>query len=147
MASSTFHGLFDIQPVSKVASPEPTYQKNNHRAPKSTRDIGVLPDVELEQFPSGNEYNHNSTRPKTPVEEVCSGTQTPTAPNDLELSRPPTPRRDDAVGSMPTWNSPPMTKWRIMCCCLIYFSNGMNDSGMSVLMGWCTAQSYTPSKD
>jgi hypothetical protein len=28
------------------------------------------------------------------------------------------------------WNAEPMTKWRSLCCCMIYFSNGINDSGM-----------------
>jgi hypothetical protein len=114
--SSAFHNFFDIQPASKITNPEPTYQKNKGKSPQTDQNIGILPDVELEDFSSSK---HNADK----------GVQTPKTPNALEKSRPATPSQNDAVGLMRTWNSPPMTKWRILCCCLIYFSNGINDSG------------------
>ncbi|KAF1919531.1 major facilitator superfamily domain-containing protein [Ampelomyces quisqualis] len=116
------HSIFDIHPSSKVASPAPTYQQSN-KQPENLRNVGILPDIELDHFPTSK----GSSKP--PI-----GAQTPRTPNELEMSRPPTPRHDDAVGLMRTWNNPPMTKWRILSCCLIYFANGMNDSVVGALI-------------
>lgn len=116
MASTNLHGMFDIQSV-----PAPTYQKGNGKP----AHVGVLPDIELEPIRAGKDSNASYfDQPKT-------GTQTPKTPNDLEASCPPTPRHDDAVGLVQTWNNPSMNKWRILCCCVIYFGNGLNDAGES----------------
>lgn len=123
MAPSALHGLFDIHPQSKVASPQPTYQKNKSLA---LRDIGVLPDVELESLPPKSQDISRVAGVESTESEIVAGSKTP---HELERSYPATPAGEDAVGLMRTWNSPPMTKWRILCCCLIYFSNGINDSG------------------
>jgi hypothetical protein len=126
MSAPALHNLFDIQPTSKVTSPAPTHQK----APKSLRDVGILPDVELDEI---------TTKSHVP------GTQTPKTPNELEMSRPPTPTSAETFGLMRTWNSPPETKWRILSCCLIYFANGMNDSGTSCPMYTFSAVLTSPS--
>jgi hypothetical protein len=132
MSSSTFHNFFDIKPASKVASPAPTYQKSIKQQPQNLRDVGILPDIELDQITPGKARNGPSTPGwHTSGQATPKGAQTPKTPNELEMSRPPTPKQEDAIGLMRTWNSPSMTKWRILCCCLIYFANGMNDSGMS----------------
>lgn len=123
MASSSLHGMFDIQSVAP-ANPAPTYQKSNGKNPY----IGVLPDIELEPIKAGKDSNGNYFD-----QQHWTGTQTPKTPNELEMSCPPTPRQDDAVGLVQRWNSPSMNKWRILCCCLIYFGNGLNDAGMSVI--------------
>lgn len=132
MSSAGVHGFFNIKADPKVTSPQPTYQKDKSgsKPPQSLNDVGILPDMELESLASGK--NHGITKApgsQTPATENPPGVQTPKTPNELEMSRPPTPRRDDAVGLMRTWNSPPMTKWRILSCCLIYLCNGINDSG------------------
>jgi len=125
---SALHRLFDIQPASNVANPEPTYQKSKARTPQTLNDVGILPDaVELNDFARGK--NDVDSQKSASERGLQKGFQTPKTPNELEMSRPPTPTRDDAVGLIRTWNSDPMTKWRILCCCSIYFSNGMNDSG------------------
>lgn len=111
--------MFDIQSVAPT-NPGPTYQKTGKQP-----HIGVLPDVELESIKPGKSsdaYFDQQPRP---------GTQTPKTPNDLEASCPSTPMRDEAVGLVQTWNNPPMNKWRILCCCVIYFGNGLNDAGKS----------------
>ena len=124
--SSKLHSLFDIQPAS-VTNPEPTYQKSKGKAPQTLGDVGVLPDVELADFASRK--TDDSRQASYAEHELPKGAQTPKTPNELEMSRPATPNREDAVGTIRTWNAQPMTKWRILCCCLIYFSNGINDSG------------------
>jgi hypothetical protein len=128
MASTNLHGMFDIQSV-----PAPTYQKGNGKQPH----VGVLPDIELEPIRAGKDSNNASyfDQPKT-------GTQTPKTPNDLEASCPPTPRNDDAVGLVQTWNNPPMNKWRILCCCVIYFGNGLNDAGESSSIQYSKSEKY-----
>lgn len=126
MASSSLHGMFDIQSVAPVTNPKPTYQQTKSKKPIA--NIGVLPDIELDQFTPTTDRNcsySDQTSKQT-------GTQTPKTPNELEMSRPPTPRLDGAVGLVQTWNNPPMNKWRILCCCMIYFGNGLNDAGTSI---------------
>ncbi|KAJ4323611.1 hypothetical protein N0V94_001804 [Neodidymelliopsis sp. IMI 364377] len=129
MASSSLHGMFDIQSVAPVTNPKPTYQQSKGKQPLS--NVGVLPDIELDQFTPGRD-DHNGTyfeqQPKH------TGTQTPKTPNELEMSCPPTPRQDEAVGLVQTWNNPPMNKWRILCCCIIYFGNGLNDAVVGALI-------------
>jgi hypothetical protein len=129
MAPSAMHNLFDIQPTSKVTSPAPTYQKDTKQTPQSLRDVGILPDIELEQITKDRPQDGTSKAGPNTGPASVTGVQTPKTPNELEMSRPPTPGRDDGFGLMRSWNSPPMTKWRILSCCLIYFANGMNDSG------------------
>lgn len=126
--ASAIHSFFDIKSSSKVTSPAPTYQKDK-KAPSSLRDVGILPDVELDSI----------TRAKKNEELVTPGhdtpprgAQTPRTPHELEMSRPATPGVE-GVGLVRTWNSPPMTKWRVLCCCMIYLTNGINDSGLSFL--------------
>ncbi|KAL6710154.1 hypothetical protein ACN47E_009945 [Coniothyrium glycines] len=131
MAPSALHGFFDIHSSSKVTSPEPAYQKGKGKA---LRDIGVLPDVELESFPSRNESTVKTDNARATERENARDASTSKTPNDLEKSCPPTPVGDDAVGLMRTWNSPPMTKWRILCCCVIYLSNGINDAVVGALI-------------
>jgi hypothetical protein len=87
-----------------------------------------LPDIELEAIKPGK--NSNDTYVDRQAQQT-PGIQTPKTPNELEMSRPPTPKQDEAVGLVQTWNNPPMNKWRILCCCLIYFGNGLNDAGGS----------------
>ncbi|PSN62329.1 MFS general substrate transporter [Corynespora cassiicola Philippines] len=133
--SSALHGFFDIQPTSTLASPAATHQKNQILR----RDAPT--GIELDGLAFGQKYNGPAGKPgpQTPG-EMTSGAQTPyggtapMSPNELEISRPPSRSRDDAVGLMQTWNNPPMNKWRILCCCLIYFGNGINDSVVGALI-------------
>jgi hypothetical protein len=125
--SSAFHSFFDIKPASNITNPEPTYQKSKGKVPQTLDDVGVLPDIELEDFASSK--NHHGRQASGSEQGLSKGAQTPRTPNELEMSRPSTPRTDDAIGTTRTWNGQSMTKWRILCCCLIYLSNGINDSG------------------
>ncbi|KAI4172887.1 MAG: hypothetical protein LQ343_003295 [Gyalolechia ehrenbergii] len=62
--------------------------------------------LELDEITLGNGYTGPSP-PPTP-----GGAQTPITPNELEMSRPPTPRTGDAVEALQTLYNPPMNKWR-----------------------------------
>ncbi|EMD86317.1 hypothetical protein COCC4DRAFT_166527 [Bipolaris maydis ATCC 48331] len=127
--SAPFHSLFDIQPTSQIANPEPAYKKSTDKAP---HHIGVLPDVELENFAvkkDGNDRQQSASK-----QSPQNGAVTPKTLTELENSRPATPTHDDGFARERTWNADPMTKWRILCCCLIYFSNGMNDAVVGALI-------------
>ena len=126
MSSVGFHGLFNLERSSEPASPPASHQKAARRdAPTS---------IELDQIVFGKRYNGPQSGPQSPM-ELSSHTETPfepitpKTPNELEMSRPPSPKRDDAVGLMQSWHNPPMNKWQVLSCCLIYFVNGINDSG------------------
>jgi hypothetical protein len=123
MGSSSLHGMFEIQSVAP-ANPAPAYQKGKGKQPH----IGVLPDIELEAIKPGKSSSDTYVDRQA---QQTPGIQTPKTPNELEMSCPPTPKQDEAVGLVQTWNNPPMNKWRILCCCLIYFGNGLNDAGKS----------------
>lgn len=123
--ASRLHSFFDVKSSSKVTSPAPTYQKDK-KAPSSLRDIGILPDVELDTITPAQKNDE----PVTPGHHTPPrGAQTPKTPHELEMSRPPTPGAEEGVGLVRTWNSEPMTKWRVLCCCMLYLTNGINDSG------------------
>ncbi|KAF2789567.1 MFS general substrate transporter [Melanomma pulvis-pyrius CBS 109.77] len=152
MSSAAFHGFFDIQPISTsnaapgptaptVTSPPATHQKDKVTPPTP---------IELDEYTFGARYNG------PPEPGVQSGTEIPfehespmpKSPNELEMSRPPSPKRDAAVSaaSLQTWKNPTMNIWRIASCCLIYLGNGINDSVVGALIPYMEAYyhlSYT----
>ncbi|KAF1927957.1 MFS general substrate transporter [Didymella exigua CBS 183.55] len=128
MVSSSLHGMLDIQSIAPT-NPGPTYQKSGKQP-----HIGRLPDVELQPIEPGKSSDdaYFDQEPKT-------GIQIPKTPNTLEASCPPTPTQDEAVGLVQTWNNPPINKWRILCCCLMYFGNGLNDAVVGALIPYMEA--------
>ncbi|KAF1948870.1 MFS general substrate transporter [Byssothecium circinans] len=127
-ASTRLHGLFDVQSSTPVASPPVAYQKK----PTRIRDPPSI--IELDDLTFGNRYSRPSTSvPQTPNEQR-SGFITPKTPHEVESSSPPTPTQNEGVAIMQSWNNPPINKWRILCCCMIYFGNGLNDSVVGALI-------------
>jgi hypothetical protein len=125
MSSAAFHGFFDIkhksptQTTDTITSPPATYQKATPALPGP---------IELDELTFGARHNGLDLKSgaQTPIQYAP---QTPMSPNELEMSRPPSSRREEAVQMMQSWNNPRMNIWRIASCCLIYFGNGINDSG------------------
>lgn len=109
--------MFDIQSVAPT-NPAPIYQQSKGKPVHN----GDLPGIELEPIKTGKEADNAY------FDRQAKGTASMT-PSEIEMSRPPTPRQEDAVGLVQTWNNPSMNKWRILCCCMIYFGNGVNDAG------------------
>lgn len=123
--SAYFGAYFDPEsgPAGVVRDPPAIYHKNGLPAPNP---------LELDEMAWGGK--HSGLR--TPTQ---SGTQTPypeapRALNEFTNSRPPTPKRDEAAGLVQSWNNPPQNRWRVLACCLIYFGNGMSDSGPGALI-------------
>ena len=76
-----------------------------------------------------DDFINRQSIPPTP-----SGAQTPKTPNDVEMSRPPSPVADDAADVVQTLNNPPMNKLRLLSCCLMCLANGLNDSAPGALI-------------
>jgi hypothetical protein len=128
MAPSALHGFFDIQSGSAVTSPPAALQKSDAKVRE------VPSNVELDNLVFGKVYKGPTDGGfQISKEPAPSGRRSPTTPNELEMSRPSSPLRDETVGVVQTWNSEPMNKWRILTCCLLYFANGMNDSGRCLI--------------
>lgn len=60
-----------------------------------------------------------------------SGTSSPRAGNDVEMSRPPSP---DAVEVVPDVWQPFMNRFRLVASCLAYLGNGLVDSAAGALI-------------
>ncbi|KAL8967577.1 MAG: hypothetical protein Q9183_002854 [Haloplaca sp. 2 TL-2023] len=126
MASSApLDAFLVIESAPPVISPPAAVKKDTQ-----SRHIG--PSIlELDELTFGSRYNGPS-QPTTP-----SGAQTPitpVTPNELEMSRPPSPRTDDAVEVMQTLSNPPMNRWRLLSACMMCFGNGLNDSAPGALI-------------
>ena len=67
----------------------------------------------------------------------ASGSMTP---NELEMSRPPSPEANDASAIVQSWNDPPVNRWRVLSACLVNLCNGFNDSAPGALLPYM--QSY-----
>ncbi|TLD37967.1 MFS general substrate transporter [Venturia nashicola] len=122
--SAKFCAYFDIESgPAAVRDPPAIYRKDGFPAPSP---------LELDEIVWGGKCSGLPT-------PTQSGTQTPypetpQAINEFTISRPPTPKREEAAGLVQRWNNPAQNRWRVLACCLIYFGNGMSDSGPGALI-------------
>ena len=98
-------------------------------------------DVELADVPGSGQYQKQvppiqTTRSEelvTPAEahaNASTGLQTPKTPDELEASHDSVnPGQSNVAGLVPSFSHPPMNKYRVLCACMTYFVNGINDSG------------------
>ncbi|MCJ1482142.1 hypothetical protein MMC06_002304 [Schaereria dolodes] len=111
-----------VESSSKVADPPAVLDKTAHTiVPGPTS-------CELNDLAWGSRY----TGPSKSL--VHNGTQTPITPNELEMSRPPSPRFQGAADVVPSLSNPPMNKWRLLSACSMCFGNGLNDSAPGALI-------------
>jgi fucose permease len=73
---------------------------------------------------SSNAASRIHSMPITPISENLP----PTPLEQLIMSEP------QMFPVVHSWSSPPITKWRILTCCLLYFTLGMNDSALGALI-------------
>lgn len=131
--SSSLH-LFNVE-GSSSSSNNSSQAQIQHGAPTA---------IELDEMHIGGDaVCQGPSRPKTAFTRastyhevdraVPDSPSYPKTPNELELSRPPSPATSAAntADAMPTWSSPSMNKWRILGACLFCLSNGCNDSAVS----------------
>ncbi|KAL9596750.1 MAG: hypothetical protein Q9219_005575 [cf. Caloplaca sp. 3 TL-2023] len=123
MASiTTLNALITVESGPRLKDPPPAVTKNSqsrHTHPDA---------LELDEITPG----HGSTWPSKPPS--ADGAQTPVTPNELEMSRPPSPKTKDAVEALQTLSNPPMNKWRFASACGMCFANGLNDSAPGALI-------------
>lgn len=94
--------------------------ETNNEPPSSHHEL-PRPAPVLEKAPSAR-------GPAVPIPEV------EITPNELEMSRPPSPKQDEASAVVQTWRNPSMNRYRILTICLIQFANGFNDSAPGALL-------------
>ena len=114
----------------KVARPNPLYKANlTHRPPRDkpmrwTTPLGPA----IIRVPR---YLQTLQAPRPPF--TPSGVQTPATPDKLEMSRPPSPRNDNATDVVQTLSNTPMNEYHLLSACFICFGNGLNDSAPGAL--------------
>ncbi|KAK7543318.1 major facilitator superfamily domain-containing protein [Phyllosticta citricarpa] len=64
---------------------------------------------------------------------ITAGTATPHTPSELEHNSRSASPLDVTSIAQTLWN-PPMNKWRVLCCCLVYFGDGLSDSAPGALI-------------
>lgn len=50
----------------------------------------------------------------------------------LGRDKPSSFHQEDAADTLQKWNTPRINLWRVMSCCVVYFGNGINDSGKNL---------------
>jgi fucose permease len=118
-----FGALIDIESKAAQVQDPPRIHSKSFPAPSP---------LELDDFSSAQHVNattHPTPGAQTPATPFTPGTQ-----RDYLISQPPTPRHDEAVSVVASWNNPPKTKWRVLCACLTYFGNGLADGAPGALI-------------
>lgn len=146
MTSHAFGAYINVESSpSTTNAPEHTIPIAPQRAKTKTyHSVPLIPgplspdSIELESFNWGNGYNGDSGA-ATPVEyqTPAPGLQTPPVPRDLEMSRPPSPGREnhvDGVEALQSFSNPPINRFRMLSVCLLNFGNGLGDSAPGALL-------------
>ncbi|KAL8789672.1 MAG: hypothetical protein Q9195_006725 [Heterodermia aff. obscurata] len=120
MDSHMLGAFINVDQSSPIPGPPPAVRKGAPLPPAPTSH-------ELDNINWGDRLNGPSA--PTP-----SGAQTPKTPNELEMSRPPSPSTDEAADIVQTLSNPPMNKWRLLSCCFMCFANGFQDSAPGALI-------------
>ncbi|KAK7549323.1 major facilitator superfamily domain-containing protein [Phyllosticta citricarpa] len=136
-----FFKIEETKPAKAIAEPG--------RARRKSSSIRSPTDHELDCLAFGDRLDgpHSTTTRsghQTPQSgplglQSFTGVQTPKTPNDLEASHPPTPTHTNATPLAATFWNPPMNKWRVLCACVVYFANGLNDSAPGALIPFMEA--------
>lgn len=122
MASPAIGAFVNINHTSRITDPPAVVFKDTHAiAP-------TLSAYELDELSCGSRYNGPSSK------ELPSGAATPLSPKELEMSRPPSPKNDEAVDVVQSLSNPPMNRYRLISACLMCFGNGLNDSAPGALI-------------
>lgn len=122
MASHTFGALISLNGSSPITDPMAVHQKDSHTSKSPAKAY------ELDELTFDNRHGGPSRTPNTK-------TQTPTTPNELEMSRPPSPRNEETADIVQTLSDPPMNKYRLLSACLMCFGNGLNGGPFCFVSG------------
>jgi hypothetical protein len=133
MSSHAFGAFIDVESSSR----------SHHSVPQTQG-----PDaMELENIQWGKKLNGPRVfeSPLGTGYTTPTGYQTPRTPNDLEISRPPSPihNEEDGVYAMQSFSSPPMNRFRMLSVCLMNFANGLSDSAPGALIPYVEKYAHT----
>ncbi|KAL8745503.1 MAG: hypothetical protein Q9190_002355 [Brigantiaea leucoxantha] len=122
MASNSLGAFITFESISQITNPPAVVTRGSNVATSS-------PSLhELDELQWGVRYAGPST-PKAP-----SRAPTPPTPNELEMSRSPSPLNEEGAEALQTLSNPPMNKYRLFSACLMCFGNGLNDSAPGALI-------------
>ncbi|KAI4795270.1 MFS general substrate transporter, partial [Aureobasidium sp. EXF-8845] len=127
MSAYTFGAALELTSSPKLTSP-PAVKRKEPTAPESA--------IELEQYFQEIRTQHSRQSDGHTAAAAQASGKTPTAttktPNELEMSRPPSPSQATEV--TPSWGFPSMNKYRVLAVCSVYFANGINDASAGALI-------------
>ena len=129
MTAHSFSAFISLKERSPIADLPATFVKHP-QAPSST----TLTD-RINEVASSTDYNG------IPNASTSGGVQTPPkTPNEMEMSRPTSPRNEEAVDIIQTLSNPPMNMYRLLSACLMCFGNGLGDSAPGALIPYMEAK-------
>lgn len=117
MSAYTFGAALELTSSPKLTSP-PAVKRKDPTGPESAIELQDF----MQQVQTQNSRHSNGTSAGGP-HAFRKGT---TTPNELEMSRPPSPVQ--ATELVPSWGFPSMNKYRVLAVCGVYFGNGINDA-------------------
>jgi hypothetical protein len=121
MSAYTFGAALELTSSPNLTSP-PAVKRKEPTAPQSA--------IELEEYFQEIRAQHSRQSDGHTAAAAQASGKTPTAttktPNELEMSRPPSPSQATEV--MPSWGFPSMNRYRVLAVCSVYFANGINDA-------------------
>jgi hypothetical protein len=141
MSSNAFSAFIDIEPASINEETHTIPVAPQKALPRVYHSVHSIPDpIELDKLQWGGKLNG----PPGSGTASPSGYQTPVAPTDLEMSRPPSPRNEqDGVDAMQSFSNPPMNRFRMLSVCLMNFGCGLIDSAPGALIPYIEKCAYT----
>ncbi|KAI5251098.1 MFS general substrate transporter [Aureobasidium subglaciale] len=126
MSAYTFGAALE-HTSSKITSPPAIKQKNTSAPPSA---------IELQEYFNSVQSQHSGyadgITPAGPQTPGWTGSQTPKTPNELEISRPPSP--EQATEVVPSFGFPSKNRWRVLAVCVVYLANGLSDAAAGALI-------------
>lgn len=118
MSAYTFGAALELTSSPKLTSPPAVKRKD---------PTGLESAIELQDYMQQVQTQHSRQSSGTSAAAANAPRKAPTTtPNELEMSRPPSPVQ--ATELVPSWGFPSMNKYRVLAVCGVYFGNGINDA-------------------
>ncbi|CAD0113451.1 unnamed protein product [Aureobasidium uvarum] len=123
MSAYTFGAALELTSSPNLTSP-PAVKKKEPTGPQSAIELQDY--IQQGQVRHSQHSNGSTAAAAAHASEKGPTTTTTKTPNELEMSRPPSPSQ--ATEMVPSWGFPSMNKYRVLAACAVYFSNGLNDA-------------------
>ena len=142
MSSHAFSAFINVEPSSSSGeehavpiAPQKAVSRVYHSVPQEHTPAPL----ELDNLQWGKKLKGpdvtESGYPTPSGAQTPSGFQTPRSPNDLEMSRAPSPiNEEDGVDVTQSFSNPPMNRFRMVSVCLLNFGNGLGDAAPGALI-------------